>query len=1298
MAVANPYLEDAPNPYLEVATNPYLDEPDQYGFRPAKRFTGPIVSVPSATEESRAQIEADKRQWPFPTVKYGFRVWQEAMTNPNSPVWTDPNYVANRVAEDEARFQQEMGPRPVTTLEKFTSPLIDLPTVTGKELETLGIPKTAAAIGAGVQQGVSGAAEFFTSPLGIETMGIGALPKLAQKVVSTAFVADMARHTPELVNEVADAWANEDTERLSKAVTSLGLNSAFIATGTLHTLKTEAKAEQTKETLQEVAPITAEVTKDQPTVAEIVAKPQAPTPALERTVIPSAKAKEEIPQEEVLAQPKPTTAPVKEPWQMSQQEFFGTRMSEKEARSTKKYVGNITRREMFRREHEASVAQAIADGKPVPPEVLADYPDLAPAQPTSAPETVQAAFSSEALRTLPEKTAGITPSGLPSPPDVRRMVKNVRQAFTVEGKLPREVHELQVEMEGARHAADLEIKYAERQLMQSIKETYGLSTVEVAGGGTRRIPPNDIQAMDNYLKGGPPGSIPANIRGALDNMRAQVDAWSDKTISTLQGQLNQLPPDSARAKGLADLIQTISDNRNTYLHRSYKFFDDKTPAPDWYEKLPPQVKASAEQYWSNASPTLLSRDQARSQILDWLSDLRESGSFTGTAKLGAKDLSMFLQRKDIPHELREVLGEYHSPIINYAKSVTKMAQFVAKQEFLNAVRQKGMGTYLFEEGANPPGFNARIAPEGSDPMSPLNGLRTSQDIADAFREMDRTPDYGRVARAYLTVNAWTKFANTALSLMTQSRNLSSRPFMAGIAGHWQVGELRPALRAVYEDFAGSNKTWQQFLDRMAKLGVIGDTSRASELKAILKDAAFQDVDPAQLYSWSLGRALKKSAIQVPGEIYRLSDELGNIYGFLNERTLQKKINPSLSDTELDQRAATIVREIYPTYSETPRVVKGLRKNVLVGPFVTFPYQVWRTMWNALSLSMAEIRSTNPIEAQIGWKRLGSQIATLGATLGAAELGKALLGISNQEEDDFRRFQPPWSQNSKWLFLGKDLERGELKAINLSYLDPYSYATDIIPSVLSSLRTGENPLEAFARATREIFRPWYSEQMLSKALIEARNGKTDSGREIYNPTDSSLEKFSKQTAHVMTALEPGTVQRAQKRIIPAIKGKQPRFGRQLDPATEILREASGVAVENFNFKNGLAFKARQFVEDSDAAENVFRDAATRISTTSKEQVLQAYQESDARRFAIFQELRADFLAALRRGVSKAEAISILQARGIASKDAGQIAVGIYEPLPITKHIVDRAMEINRELPIDEIGAYQAGVAGKSLNKE
>lgn len=1235
MAAANPYLEDASNPYLEVAANPYLDEPDQYGFKPARKFTGPIVSVPSATEESRAQIEADKRKWPFPTVKYGFRVWQEAMTNPNSPVWTDPNYVANRVAEDEARFQQEMGPRPVTTLEKFTSPLIDLPTVTGKELETLGIPKTAAAIGAGVQQGISGAAEFFTSPLGIETMGIGALPKLAQKVVSTAFVADMARHTPELVNEVADAWANEDTERLSKAVTSLGLNSAFIATGTLHTLKTEAKAEQTKETLQEVAPITAEVTKDQPTVAEIVAKPQeVPSAIQEQQATPVLR---DVPTQPVeVAQKVPATE--------------------------------------------------RAEG--IPPSIEAKEEGV----------LGQPAFSPETLQTLPEKTAGITPSGLPSPPDVRRMVKNVRQAFTVEGKLPREVHELQVEMEGARHAADLEIKYAERQLMQSIKETYGLSTVEVAGGGTRRIPPNDIQAMDNYLKGGPPGSIPANIRGALDNMRAQVDAWSDKTISTLQGQLNQLPPDSARAKGLADLIQTISDNRNTYLHRSYKFFDDKTPAPDWYEKLPPQVKASAEQYWSNASPTLLSRDQARSQILDWLSDLRESGSFTGTAKLGAKDLSMFLQRKDIPHELREVLGEYHSPIINYAKSVTKMAQFVAKQEFLNAVRQKGMGTYLFEEGANPPGFNARIAPEGSDPMSPLNGLRTSQDIADAFREMDRTPDYGRVARAYLTVNAWTKFANTALSLMTQSRNLSSRPFMAGIAGHWQVGELRPALRAVYEDFAGSNKTWQQFLDRMAKLGVIGDTSRASELKAILKDAAFQDVDPAQLYSWSLGRALKKSAIQVPGEIYRLSDELGNIYGFLNERTLQKKINPSLSDTELDQRAATIVREIYPTYSETPRVVKGLRKNVLVGPFVTFPYQVWRTMWNALSLSMAEIRSTNPIEAQIGWKRLGSQIATLGATLGAAELGKALLGISNQEEDDFRRFQPPWSQNSKWLFLGKDLERGELKAINLSYLDPYSYATDIIPSVLSSLRTGEDPLEAFARATREIFRPWYSEQMLSKALIEARNGKTDSGREIYNPTDSSLEKFSKQTAHVMTALEPGTVQRAQKRIIPAIKGEQPRFGRQLDPATEILREASGVAVENFNFKNGLAFKARQFVEDSDAAENVFRDAATRISTTSKEQVLQAYQESDARRFAIFQELRADFLAALRRGVSKAEAISILQARGIASKDAGQIAVGIYEPLPITKHIVDRAMEINRELPIDEIGAYQAGVAGKSLNKE
>jgi hypothetical protein len=899
-------------------------------------------------------------------------------------------------------------------------------------------------------------------------------------------------------------------------------------------------------------------------------------------------------------------------------------------------------------------------------------------------------FSPEALQSERGSTMGITPSA-PSIPTgaVGKFMKKTRQAFTVSGKLPREVHELQTVMEGQRRAAEFDIRMTQRDFLNTLGDVYGLSRAQRAGGGTRRIPPEDVQLMDEYLHGRTTpeqtAKIPPVIRGQLDTMRSQIEGWSQKTIDTLTEQLNRLEPDSAKAKSLGDLIETIQKNMDVYVHRSYRFFDEKTPAPDFYEKVPIGDRIRAEQYLSTARG--ITPEQAQRELLNWLSDLRDESSFGTGGKLGSKDLTMFLRRKDIPQELRAVLGEYRNPLINYAKSVGKMAQFVAKQKFLEEVKAKGMGNYLFEEGSNPPGFNARIAAEGSESMSPLSGLRTSQDIADAFKSMDtpvvRKGMIGGLVRGYLMLNAWTKFANTAQSLMTHSRNLLSRVPMAIHAGHVDPRYASQALKLVWSDFASSNKTWRPFLNRLYKLGVIGDTARASELREIFKDANLQDVAPAELTSWSLMRALKTSLVKVPGEIYRLTDEFGNIFGFLNERATQKRIHPDWTDAQLDTEAASIVRDIYPTYSEAPVIVKEFRKNIVVGPFVNFPYQVWRNVVNGIARSVHEIRSTNPVERETGWKRLGLQVAAASAPLALQEVSKLMLGITAQEEDDLRRFLAPYDKNSRLIFTGKDPKTGEITYINASRLDPYAGVTDLATPVISGIRQGKDVVDIVTEIGKETFRPWYSEQMLIKATAEARNGKTDTGRDLFNPTDSDWVKTRKRLAHVVTSLEPGTLQRAQKRIIPALKDEQPRFGRKLEPAQEIAREVTGIAVEKFNFKTALGFKVRSYMENSNAAEDVFRQVATRTQTTTPEQIVEAYRESEIRRRAYWEEMRADYLAALRRGVKPSEAAGILMARGLPKGEAKSIYEGRYIPQKVTEHVYKRAQEIGRTLPLKEL---------------
>jgi hypothetical protein len=70
------------------------------------------------------------------------------------------------------------------------------------------------------------------------------------------------------------------------------------------------------------------------------------------------------------------SADAKEPWQMSRDEWLRSQVTDQGLRSRKKQVGNLTLKEWKTREHESRVRQAVREGKPVPPEVLADYPDL----------------------------------------------------------------------------------------------------------------------------------------------------------------------------------------------------------------------------------------------------------------------------------------------------------------------------------------------------------------------------------------------------------------------------------------------------------------------------------------------------------------------------------------------------------------------------------------------------------------------------------------------------------------------------------------------------------------------------------------------------------------------------------------------------------------------------------------------------------------------------------------------------------------------------------------------------------
>lgn len=94
---------------------------------------------------------------------------------------------------------------------------------------------------AGATEAVEDTARFFTSPLGIATLAMGGLPKLAQRAIALAFATQMATQTPEIARQLGDEIGkpekDRDYQKIANLTTSGLLTTGFTVSGALHGLK-----------------------------------------------------------------------------------------------------------------------------------------------------------------------------------------------------------------------------------------------------------------------------------------------------------------------------------------------------------------------------------------------------------------------------------------------------------------------------------------------------------------------------------------------------------------------------------------------------------------------------------------------------------------------------------------------------------------------------------------------------------------------------------------------------------------------------------------------------------------------------------------------------------------------------------------------------------------------------------------------------------------------------------------------------------------------------------------------------
>lgn len=909
-----------------------------------------------------------------------------------------------------------------------------------------------------------------------------------------------------------------------------------------------------------------------------------------------------------------------------------------------------------------------SDGEPV----------LANAREISVAHFTNAGF----VRPEPLRAEGGASFAVRMPAAVERRAAGLRdwlkREFTSRGDLPKEVFEAQLQRRAKLAEVEKAMRFALKDFDRALHAVYG---------GYRALTSPQLAQLNDALGGKLPlAQLDPRLRAPLTQMRQHIDTVSRELVR------------SGAVSG--NLVGTIDANQGFYLNRSYRKFDD----PKWAEKVPAAVRNRAASFlraelrdqlleeladtqlaaarqqaglpalpaglarrqpqWKTirtqlaANATLQPKEEEVQGLVDYYlrKDVNtDRGYIAGPKVEGVKDLSILQRRKDIPDEIRELWGEYKDPRVNYATSVAKTASLVMAHRFLGEVRAAGLrGGWLFvKPTTNSNGrFDKLVAAEGSRTLAPLNGLFTSEEVLAAFQQMDRGASERTLAVAWRTLNGWIKTAKTVLNPVTQVRNHVANYGFLLANGYWHLPEGAKVLQALRTELTGAT-TGRAYVSRLARLGVIGESVAAGEVREALADAGAKLTGIEPWLESRLARAAK-APLRAAERVYQLNDEVFKIYAFENERRAWAAALPQATPEQLDRLAAERVRNTLPTYSLIPRFAQRLRRYNLTGSFLSFPAEILRTGYHTLSYIKQDLGSANPAIRAMGARRLAGVALASSLIPAVAMVGRALAGVDKDDDRDVRRFLPEWSRNSDLLYT-TPLEGGRVRLVDLSYLDPWNY----LRKPVSAFLRGEDWQGSLLGAAGEATAPFIGEGLLTQRVADVLRNRTEQGAPIWNPAAAPLDRSMAGLGHLVEGFEPGIVTQSR-RLWRAMTGYVAPTGRKYNLEDELLAITTGARSLSFDATDAHGFAARRYAAAKQQAEQLYTSVKNGQGTTTPEELAAAREEMEAARRALFDEATADTSAALRLGVSRADALINLRDSGLGETESALVLTGRYLP--------------------------------------
>ena len=698
-----------------------------------------------------------------------------------------------------------------------------------------------------------------------------------------------------------------------------------------------------------------------------------------------------------------------------------------------------------------------------------------------------------------------------------------------------------------------------------------------------------------------------------ENLRQPV-----KAARELQDNLSKLMLESDLLTETQKKI--YKDNLGFYVRRSYKLFEDPNYIPT------PKVLKKAEEYLTvqlkKEFPDLDDDElllRVNANINSILKRGIDGNTFQSSVNTFDKIRKQILNgKKEIPSPIKNLLGEIENPVQSIINSTSKLSKIIEDNKFYQEAYNDGLGIYFRE---NAEGIFSEKIPTG---YGKLSDTYTTPEMLQYFSDYKRfgqqSLENSNVYRNLVLLKGLSQAAKTVWSHTTHVKNVAGgvQMSLANGVNVFDVKQTRNIIK-VLRARTSNDLELQKFHEELSGRGLLNKGVVARDLQGLANDVgSLPKGKVVGAIDWTFDKIGLKKLANKAQNAYIAEDDFFKINMYMREQDYLKKFNNALpensplklSDDELKDKAARIVRDVLPNYDLVPELLQDLRRTPFFGRFFSFMAESVRISANSVIRGVKEIKSGNQIIQQgekeagkiikrRGQLRLASFTTVAGGGAKALETGsKTITGFGEDDIEAAKDFLPDYMQNSN-IFVSVAPD-GSPMIGNISSWDAFDFPKKpfqvLINKALSDPSVDEEGLikDIITTTLTETVSPFLGESIVQEQLSNyiLRGGRTLEGRLMKNPLDPTgefddsgdylenltrLDNLTILMGNMFESITPGSITRG-KDWIKSIGKEQTEWDQDIYQEQAFLKFVTGWGNQPLNkeyMENVYEFKASSF---------------------------------------------------------------------------------------------------------------------------